>query len=149
MNPTKRERIAMQAKEIEELKAVTTAMAAEIKTLTDDKAALQSKLDAATPLHGNGQYPVKVEYRTDPVLEHKLKKLEAQLIAAQDKLALLKWQPIETSPENHAILVKFDNAINDLGDTHVMIRRGMWWYSADSYGGRRLAPPSYWREIPE
>lgn len=147
MNPTKRERIAMLAKENEDLKIAAIASTTQIQNLTDANTALQIKLDTATPLHGNTQYPVRVEYKADPVLEQECKDLEAQLAAMSIKLAAYKWQPTETSPENCPILVEYDGNINEIGNVHVHVRRGNWWYGP-GHDGRRLHAPARWMRIP-
>lgn len=150
MNPTKRERIVMLTKENEDLK--TQIMTAQ----TDRDAArdaLQAKLTEPAPVQPtlHGVLPVRVEYRTDPALEQKCARLEKELAAQAIRLATARaaytWQPRETSPENKPILVRYDGAINEIGDVHVHIRRGQWWY-APGHDGRRLHAPKEWMEIP-
>lgn len=147
MNPTKRERIAMLTKENEDLKTQIMMAQADRDAA---QTALQAKLAEPAPtLHG--VLPVRVEYRTDPVLEQKCQTLEKELAASSEQLAAAlaayTWQPRETSPENKPILVRYDGPINEIGDAHVHIRRGQWWF-APGYDGRRLHAPKEWMEIP-
>lgn len=76
-------------------------------------------------------------------------KLEVAELALATRIAgQTSWQPIETAPENKAILVKYTHDTNEIGKVHVETKKAMWWHKG-GMEGRHLEQPILWRDIPE